>query len=527
MAFINFGMANTLAQAKASANKNKLFFPTDSKKIAIDGKEYGGIDGVDIESKNSMYGVVGNGNNITDGVAAIKGIKGNTIAWNQLLKENKLVDMGLPSGTLWASCNIDITQEDGFAASPFQYDCSFFSWGNIDGHNPISESAFDYNWGGINQQEPWYEGQVYGDTQGNTLINNIPVGDNYDAARVNLGSLFRMPTTDNYNELLNNIIYINADGTEVDTTKTDKRVTVNGIVGLYIQSKINGARLFFAASGYGNDTSRSSRSASGLYWNSTWSSASYSRSLYFSRNGVNSNSNNNRYVGSSVRAVVSKSDLIQNGKDGRKFALSANNKNITDVTLIYGSNNEPTSVEQFEADYQRWFGKPLTYEPYDVGSLRNVKMSAIKTTGFNQWDEEWEIGGLDNNTGATTNQKDRIRSKNFFPCFPNTNYFIRFTNDNTKKTIYVYFYDSSKNYISYLHAKGNEVIVSPNNACYMKFRTYNDYGTTYNHDICINISDSSKNGTYEPYRENIASLPITTLTGKLNGQGESVTIFPD
>lgn len=41
MAFINFGMANTLAQAKASTNRNKLFFPTNSNSIVIDGKEYG------------------------------------------------------------------------------------------------------------------------------------------------------------------------------------------------------------------------------------------------------------------------------------------------------------------------------------------------------------------------------------------------------------------------------------------------------------------------------------------------------
>lgn len=201
---------------------------------------------------------------------------------------------------------------------------------------------------------------------------------------------------------------------------------------------------------------------------------------------------------------------------------------LIDLTLIYGARNEPTSVEQFEADYKRWFGKPLTYEPYDAGSFRNVMMSAIKTVGFNQWDEEWEVGGLDNYTGATTNQNDRIRSKNFISCFPNTNYFIRFTDNADKTTIYVYFYDSSKNYISYLSGRGNQVIVSPNNACYMKFRTYNDYGTIYNHDICINLSWSGyRNGEYEPYWESIKNFPVTQLTGKLNGQGESVVIFPN
>lgn len=484
MAFINFGMANTLAQAKASTNKNKLFFPTDSKKIVIDGKEYGGIDGVDIESKNSMYGVVGNGNNITDGVAAIKGIKGNTIAWNQLLKENKLVDMGLPSGTLWASCNIDITQPDGFAASPFQYDCSFFSWGNVDGHNPISVSAFDYNWGSVNQQSPWYEGQPYGNTPGNTLTGNIPVGDNYDAARANLGSLWRMPTNANYGELFSNIIYINADGTEVDTTKTDKRVTVNGIVGLYIQSKINGARLFFAASGDGTGTSRNNRGARGRYWSSSWNSGRNARYLYFGSDGVNPQSIDYRYYGFPVRAVISKSDLIQDGKRGHKFALSSNNANITDVTLTYGSNKEPTSVAQFEADYQRWFGKTLTYEPYDAGSLRNVMMSAIKTTGFNQYN-------------PTTGKAN---------VFAGITYYI----GGTYSTLTI-----------------NGEIIAPINRKFTPSVNGEVVVSGGDNTTVINVSNDAINGQYKPYWNSTKSIPVTQLTGKLNGQGESVTIFPD
>ena len=133
--------------------------------------------------------------------------------------------------------------------TPFIYEKSFFSWGNIDGHNPSSASAFAYDWGGVNGAEPWYDGQVYGSTPGNTLTGNIAVGEDFDAARANLGAPWRMPTSDEFAELFANIKYINADGTEVDTTKTDKRVNVNGVMGLYLESKLNGARLFFSCSG--------------------------------------------------------------------------------------------------------------------------------------------------------------------------------------------------------------------------------------------------------------------------------------
>ena len=151
-----------------------------------------------------------------------------------------VVDMGLPSGVKWASRDIDLTKPGGFCETPFTYEKSFFSWGNIDGHNPSRVSAFDYDWGGVNAQEPWYEGQPYGSTPGNTLTGNIAVGEDFDAARANLGAPWRMPTNAEYGELFANIRYINADGTEVDTTKTNKLVTVNGVVGLYLESKLNG-----------------------------------------------------------------------------------------------------------------------------------------------------------------------------------------------------------------------------------------------------------------------------------------------
>ena len=112
-----------------------------------------------------------------------------------------------------------------------------------------------------------------------------------------------MPTSANYNELFANIIYINADGTEVDTTKADKRVIVNGVMGLYIESKINGARLFFSCSGGGSGRSWDVRGSFGYYWSSTFSSARLARSLSFYSGGVNPQFSNNRYFGFALRPV--------------------------------------------------------------------------------------------------------------------------------------------------------------------------------------------------------------------------------
>ena len=216
--------------------------------------------------------------------------------------DSLFVDMGLPSGVKWAKSNIDVTQPNGFAASPFQYECSFVSWGNIEMFNPKDSSSFDHNWGGVNAEEPWYDGQVYGSTPGNALTANM--APSQDAARANLGAPWRMPTTAEFAELFANIDYVQADGTTViDAATTDKRVTVNGVVGLYLKSKINGSLLFFPCSGDGIGSSWDNCGGNGFYWSASFYSARFARRLYFGSGGVGPQYNDYRCSGFAVRAV--------------------------------------------------------------------------------------------------------------------------------------------------------------------------------------------------------------------------------
>ena len=214
------------------------------------------------------------------------------------------IDMGLASGVKWATRDIDLTKPGGFCDTPFVYEKSFFSWGNIDGHNPMNNSFSGvYNWGSINSQEPWYDGQVYGNTKGATLVSDITADEEFDAARANLGSQWRMPTITEFKELFDNCIYIDASGAEISAGTTDKRVTVNGIVGLYLQSKTNGNRLFFACSGYSSGTSWSYSGSNGSYWSASFYSARLAGYLSFNGDGVYPQNYYNRYYGFTVRPV--------------------------------------------------------------------------------------------------------------------------------------------------------------------------------------------------------------------------------
>lgn len=209
------------------------------------------------------------------------------------------VDMGLPSGRLWAIANIDVTTQSGFAEvdgkpSPYKYECTFFSWGNTEGYNPSSTSAFDYNWGSSNDGP-------YASTPGAALTANA--GLSFDAARAILGSPWCDPSTEDFAELFENITYIDANGDAIAAETTNKLVTMNGIQGIRIKSNINNNILFFPCSGYGYGQSWYSRGSSGYFWSRSLTSQAYGRYLHFGSGGVRPQNYNYRFYGCARRAV--------------------------------------------------------------------------------------------------------------------------------------------------------------------------------------------------------------------------------
>ena len=206
-----------------------------------------------------------------------------------------IVDLGLPSGRKWATHNIDVTMQNGFTKSIYQYECSFFSWGNTFGINPISSTAFSYNWGTENNGP-------YASTPGASLTGNVGLG--YDAAFANFGNSWRLPTTEDFAELFNssNTKYVDASGTEI-ADATNKLTTINGIIGICLMSKVNGKTIFFPCSGNGNGTSWSDRGSGGYYWSSSFYSSSYGRPLYFRSGGVSPQNFNYLFFGFAVRPV--------------------------------------------------------------------------------------------------------------------------------------------------------------------------------------------------------------------------------
>lgn len=180
------------------------------------------------------------------------------------------VDLGLPSGLLWADKNVGADTPE----APGHY----FSWGNVEGH--AEGSGYDF---GSSNDGP------YASTPGAALTGNIAVGDTYDAARKNMGAPWRLPTSAEFQELYDNCVC--------------EWITQNGMEGRRFTSNKNGNSVFFPAAGNVDGTTLYSRGANGHYWASALGSSAHGRGLYFRSSGVYPQNYNNRFYGFSVRAV--------------------------------------------------------------------------------------------------------------------------------------------------------------------------------------------------------------------------------
>ena len=134
------------------------------------------------------------------------------------------VDLGLPSGNLWAECNLG-------ASSPEAYG-DYYAWGEVE---PKQEYTYP--------NHKWYkEGAP---SQGFTKYNNedgkLTLEDEDDAVIQKLGNGWRTPTLADFRELTNQKL------------TTIKKTTLNGVAGYQITSKKNGKSIFIPFAGFKRD----------------------------------------------------------------------------------------------------------------------------------------------------------------------------------------------------------------------------------------------------------------------------------
>lgn len=189
------------------------------------------------------------------------------------------VDLGLPSGTLWATCNVG-------ANSPEEYG-DYFAWGETEPKTDYSWNTYKYCKSSSDSMTKYCTNSKYG-----TVDNKTELEPSDDAATANWGSEWQMPSYGQCNELINS--------SYTTTTWT----TMNGKYGRKITSKSNGNSIFLPAAGCRYDTSLGSAGSGGYYWSRMLYTSGSSGACFLAFDSSNIGTGiYDRYYGRSVRPV--------------------------------------------------------------------------------------------------------------------------------------------------------------------------------------------------------------------------------
>ena len=158
----------------------------------------------------------------------------------------KYVDLGLPSGTLWATCNIGASKPEEFGL--------YFAWGETKGHTSDTSDGHkfeikNYKWSDFNSKYPKL---LKYRINRNSIADKKVLDPEDDAATVNWGSKWQIPSLEQIKELCDS------------TYTTAEWTTLNGVNGRKITSKKNDNWIFLPAANI-----IITAGSSGIYWSRT------------------------------------------------------------------------------------------------------------------------------------------------------------------------------------------------------------------------------------------------------------------
>ena len=238
--------------------------------------------------------------------------------------EHEYVDLGLPSGTLWATCNVG-------ANTPEEYGY-YFAWGETETKEIYEWSTYKWCNGSENTLTKYCTNSNCG-----TVDNKTELDFEDDAAYVNWGSSWRMPSMEQQRELVE----------QCSCTWT----TLNGVNGRLFTGP-NGNTLFLPAAGYYWPGQLIEVGSYGVCWSRTLrpDGSNYAYGLNFTPNIAGWNYGNYRYGGRSVRAVrVWPLYIEQQSLD--LGALSIGETRMGELTIVNNDTEEQTLTVTADAPF--------------------------------------------------------------------------------------------------------------------------------------------------------------------------------
>ena len=200
-----------------------------------------------------------------------------TIVACGIINGHEYVDLGLPSGIKWATCNVGATKPEEYGG--------YYAWGETEESENYDWNTYKWCNGGGDAMTKYCMKRKYGAVDKKNVLDPED-----DVAHVKWGGSWRVPTEAELNELRNNCTWVWA--------------TYKGICGYKVTGS-NGNSIFFPAAGRRAGTTYLNYSGIfGYYWSSSLNSVdSYNACYLYFCNGRFDSTNDRRYFGHSVRPV--------------------------------------------------------------------------------------------------------------------------------------------------------------------------------------------------------------------------------
>ena len=195
---------------------------------------------------------------------------------------HEYVNLGLPSGTLWATCNVGAINPEDFGY--------YFAWGETTPKDVYSWNTYKWSNGGYDQLTKYCTDSSLGY---NGYVDNMTsLQTNDDAAKVNWGGDWHTPTQEEWQEL-------------IDYSSFSIWTTQNGVNGRLFTGT-NGKSIFFPDAGYRCEISLIISPYSGSYWSNSLYDENPNEAMHFTFNSrIYAMSWFYRFLGFPVRPVCS------------------------------------------------------------------------------------------------------------------------------------------------------------------------------------------------------------------------------